>query len=82
MRKLIISFDRNEIFVVKLFRILSIIVAIISIFMALLGGNVVFHFIITLANFYFITVVGVGIFYYYYHSFVNLSKGNNIDIQI
>ena len=35
MRKLVISFDRNEIFVVKLFRILSIIVAIISIFMAI-----------------------------------------------
>ena len=55
---------------------------IISLFMAVFAGNSVLHFIITLANFYFVTVVSVGIFYYYYHTFVNPPKGQNIDIEI
>lgn len=55
---------------------------IISIFMTVFAMNVVLHFLITLINFYFITAVGVGIFYYYYNSFVNLPKGQNIDVQI
>lgn len=38
MRKLVISFDRNESFIVKMFRILSVIVAIISAFMAIFSN--------------------------------------------
>ena len=33
-------------------------------------------------NFYFITVVGVGVFYYYYQTFIKPQLGQNIDIKI
>ena len=52
------------------------------IFMAVFAMNIILHFLITLVNFYFITAVGVGIFYYYYKTFVNLPKGQNVDIEI
>ena len=55
---------------------------IISIFSAILGGNVILHFMITLLNFYFITAVGIGIFYYYYNNFVDTRLGQNVDVKI
>lgn len=55
---------------------------IISIISTISTGNAIAHFVITLANFYFITAVGVGIFYYYYNTFINPNIGQNIDIQI
>ena len=54
----------------------------ISILATVLGGNVILHFIITLMNFYFVTLVGVGIFYYYHNSFVASKIGQNVDIEV
>lgn len=54
----------------------------ISIFATIFGGIALLHFIITLFNFYFVTIVGVGVFYYYYHNFVESSLGQNVDIKI
>ena len=55
---------------------------VLSILMAIFTGNVILHFLITLANFYFITVVGVGIFYYYHTNFISSQLGQNIDVEI
>lgn len=56
--------------------------AFISILSALFIGNVVMHFIVTLLNFYYITIVSVGVFYYYYKNFVEPQLGQNIDTRI
>lgn len=55
---------------------------IISIFSAIFAQNAILHFCITLLNFYFITAVGVGIFYYYHKTFIEEKIGQNIDIKI
>ena len=54
----------------------------ISILSTIFGNIVIMHFILTLLNFYFITVVGVGVFYYYYNNFVKPMIGQNVDIEI
>ena len=54
----------------------------ISILSAILGNQMIMHFILTLINFYFITAVGVGVFYYYYQNFVKNYIGQNVDIEI
>ena len=53
---------------------------IISGFSTLFSGIIVMHFIMTLVNFYFITLVAVGIFYYYYNNFIK--SGQNVDIKV
>ena len=55
---------------------------VISIFLALLSGNVFTNFVMTLINFYFICCVAIGIFYYYYKHFVNQKPGQIIDTVI
>ena len=55
---------------------------IISIFSALFSGNIILHFFITLANFYYIVLTGVGIFYYYNKTFIETHLGKNIDETI
>lgn len=54
----------------------------LSLFSTILGANVFIHFILTLLNFYFITLVGVGVFYYYYHNFIKPMIGQNVDVEI
>lgn len=54
----------------------------ISIISTIFGANSMIHFIMTLINFYFVTFVGVGVFYYYYNSFVQPNIGQNVDIEI
>ena len=56
--------------------------AIISILSALFIGNVVMHFILTLANFYFVTVAAVGVFYYYFKTFIEPQIGQNVDLRV
>ncbi len=55
---------------------------ILSILSTVLGGNIIVHLILTLLNFYFITAVGIGIFYYYHNNFVNTQIGQNVDVEI
>lgn len=54
----------------------------ISILSALFSGNVIMNFIMTLTNFYFICCVAVGVFYYYYHNFVNPKLGQYVDTMV
>jgi len=54
---------------------------VFTILMSIFSGSIILHFILSLANFYFMMVVGVGIFYYYYHNFVK-PIGQNIDVEI
>ena len=56
--------------------------AFISILSALFIGNVMMHFIVTLLNFYYITIASVGVFYYYYKNFVEPQLGQNIDTRV
>lgn len=67
---------------IALYLLIFVVNAFLSILSALFIGNVIMHFIITLLNFYFITVVAVGIFYYYYKNFVEPQLGQNIDTRI
>ena len=67
---------------IALYLLIFFVNAFISVLSALFIGNVIMHFIITLLNFYFITVAAVGIFYYYYKNFVEPQLGQNIDTRI
>ena len=52
---------------------------ILSILSALFSGNIILHFFVTLVNFYYIVLAGVGVFYYYNETFVETHLGRNID---
>lgn len=67
---------------IALYLLIFFVNAFISVLSALFIGNVIMHFIITLLNFYFITVAAVGIFYYYYKNFVEPQLGQNVDLRI
>lgn len=75
----------KDLFSRKFFKTLGIYLAIffanfvISILAALFAGNLVLHFIMTLLNFYFVTFVAVGVFYYYNNNFIKPQLGQNID---
>ena len=75
-------FSKKILKTTSIFILIYIINFLISIFSALFGNNAVMHFVLTLINFYFITIVGVGIFYYYYENFVKILIGKNVDIEI
>lgn len=55
---------------------------VISFLSAFLANNTIMHFILTLVNFYFITLVAVAIFNFYYENFVQNKLGQNIDVEI
>ncbi len=65
-----------------IFLLVFVINIFISVLSSLFGGNVVIHFLITLLNFYFITAVGVGVFYYYHTNFIKPAIGQNVDVKI
>lgn len=52
---------------------------VLSIAAAIFAGNLIFHFLVTLINFYYIVFAGMGIFYYYHKTFVETHLGKNID---
>lgn len=54
----------------------------ISILSAIFTGNIFMHFLVTLLNFYYITLACVGVFYYYFKNFVESNLGQNIDIEV
>ena len=55
---------------------------LISLLTVIFSGNIITSFITTLLNFYFITVVAVGVFHYYYNSYILPQIGQNIDLKI
>ena len=78
----------QDLFSKKFFKTLGIylliifINTVISIFLAVFSSNIIMHFIFTLINFYFITAVAVGIFYYYQKEFVKSHLGKYIDTEV
>ena len=54
----------------------------ISILVTLSTENLLFNFITTLVNFYFIIIIFVGIFYYYNETFCQEHLGQNIDESV
>jgi len=78
----------KDLFSKKVFKTLSIFVLIllvnfvISLLSTIFGANNIIYFVLTLANFYFITLMSVGIFYYYNKEFVSTLIGTNIDVEI
>ena len=75
-------FSKKIIKTTGLFILIFIINAILSLLSAICGKIVIAHFLLTLVNFYFITLVGTGIFYYYYHTFIENKVGQHIDIKL
>lgn len=76
------TFSKKFFKTLGIFALIFILNFIISILSGVFGTNTLIHFLLTLANFYFITLVGVGVFYYYYQNFVKSNIGQNIDIEI
>lgn len=75
-------FNKKILKTLGIFLLIFILNFILSIFSAIFGANTVIHFIFTLINFYFITLVGVGVFYYYYNNFVTTLIGKNVDVEV
>ena len=67
---------------ISIFLLIQIANIILSFISALTGSNMILYFVFTLLNFYFIALVGVGLFYYYYNNFIKPFIGQNIDIEI
>lgn len=78
----------KDLFSKKFFKTLGIYLLIfvvnffISALSTIFGANSMIHFIMTLINFYFVTFVGVGIFYYYYNNFIQNNVGQNVDVEV
>lgn len=75
-------FSKKIIKTTAIFLLIFVVNFILSIFSTIFGTNIFIHFVLTLVNFYFVTIVAVGVFYYYYHNFINQQIGNNVDIEI
>ena len=75
-------FSKNIFKTLGIYILIFLVNAIISVLSALFIGNVIMHFLLTLANFYFITLACIGIFYYYYKTFIEPQIGQNIDMRI
>ena len=65
---------------VLLFIIISISYFLVSLLGAFASMNIIFHFIFTLINFYYLVFVAVFVYNYYYKNFVEI--GGNIDTRI
>lgn len=77
------SFFSKKIFkTIGVYLLIFIAYFFISILSAIFGSNIIGHFAITLLNFYFIIVAGVGVFYYYYNNFIKTKLGQNVDVEI
>lgn len=72
-------FSKHIITTTAIFLLIFTINFFISIFSVLFNGIMIMHFIMTLLNFYFITIVAVGVFYYYNETFIQPFIGQNID---
>lgn len=63
-----------------LFLLIFLSYTIISACSAILGKNILIHFILTLVNFYYLTFVSILVFNYYYSNFAKI--GSNIDTSV
>lgn len=83
---LLISF--KDLFSKKIVKTMGVFLLIVfcnftlSLFSSIFGNYPFIHFLITLLNFYVTTAIFVGIFHYYYNSFIDKKIGQNIDIKI
>ena len=75
-------FSRNFTNTLGVYILIFAINFVISIFAALTNGNFILNFVMTLVNFYCLILMAVGIFYYYYNTFVRSPLGRNIDTKI
>ncbi len=65
-----------------IFILLFVVYSVISILSAAFIRSTIIHFVLTLANFYFVTCASVGVFYYYHNNFVKPQIGQNIDTRV
>lgn len=78
----------QDLFSKKFFNTLGIFVLIfmtnfiVSILSTIFGAIPFLHFILTLLNFYLITLICVGIFMYYHSNFIESYIGQNVDVKI
>lgn len=78
----------KDLFSKKIFKTLAIflLILMLSFFLSLLstifGNFLIIHFLITLLNYYFFTVISVGVFYYYFVNFIKPTTGQNVDIEV
>ncbi len=78
----------RNLFSKKFFKTLGIYVMIfaanfiISVLSAIFGAHTFANFILTLLNFYFLTLVSVGVFKYYQDNFSTTKLGQNVDVKI
>lgn len=72
-------FSRKLLVAAGIYLLIFFINIVISLCFALTAGNVILNFIMTLTNFYFISCVAIGIFYYYNETFIKLHLGKSID---
>lgn len=75
-------FSRKFFTTLGIFILLFVVYSIISILSALFIKSTILHFLITLANFYFVTCASVGVFYYYHNNFIKSQIGQNIDERV
>lgn len=75
-------FSKNIFKTLGIYILIFLINALISVFSALFIGNVIMHFVLTLANFYFIIIACLGVFYYYFKTFIEPKIGQNIDTRV
>lgn len=75
-------FSKHILKTLGIFLLILVLNFIISILSTVFATNTIIHFSITLLNFYFIVLIGVGIFYYYYKTFIENKIGQNIDIEV
>lgn len=75
-------FSNKFIKIVGFYILIFLINFMISFLSAIMASNMIMHFILTLLNFYFITLVAVGIFSFYYQNFIQNELGQNIDVEI
>ena len=75
-------FNKKFFKTLSLYLLIFVLNAIISVVSVLLSNNIFTNFVMTLINFYFITVASVGVFYYYYNNYILPQIGQNVDIEI
>ena len=75
-------FNKKFFKALSLYLFIFILNGIISLFSVLLSGNIITNFIMTLLNFYFMTVVAVGVFHYYHKNYILPQIGQNVDVEI
>ena len=75
-------FSRKFLLNLGIYTLIFVINFIIAMLTALFANNSIMHFIMTLINFYFVTLVAVGVFYYYNNNFVKPQIGQNVDMRV